>query len=102
MVVVPGFGDNSPSIIVRSLTSIRLVVPGSTAANVWKGAGRLSQRVLDIGQSVLGRVARYDTCRCKPVPCRVRQIVLDGGLEEVYHVLMLCVIWTIAWYLGDC
>lgn len=102
MIVIPGFRDDGPSRIVRPIAGIRLIVPWSTAANVWNGAGRLSQRALNVRQRDLGGVARCDICPCEPLPCRVSLVVHDGGLEEVDYILVLRVIWTVAWYLKDC
>lgn len=96
MAVVPHLTDHGPPAVGAALAGLGGVVPRAAAADVRGGAVLFGQLVLDSRQRVLGLVAGGDLRLGQPVVRRETSVELDGGLEEIDHLLVLFVLGPVA------
>ena len=94
--VVPHLGHDSVTIVGRTSTSCSGVVSWSGASNVWDGTVTLGECGLHGAQRVCGGVAWFDTSRVQEAKGRKTAIIHDGSLEELYNLLVLNILWTVA------
>lgn len=99
--VIPDLAQHSPTSIraIRGLSSSSVIVSRSRAAHVRHSAMLGRKSVLELDSAVSSAVARRNVMLCKPLPCRELLIVSNRSLEEIYHLFMLLVLGSIAWYI---
>lgn len=96
MAVIPHLTDHRPPTVRTVRPLLRRVIARPTAPDVRDCTVLLGQLTLDITQRVRRLIAGHDPALVQPLPRRQPLVELDGGLEEIDHVLVLDVLGPVA------
>lgn len=98
MHVVPDLAQHSPARIVRTAIPAggRLVISRARAAKIRYSSVLGRESVLNIDEVVLCAVARRDTVLLQPLEGWELLVVSNRCLEEINHLFMLLIIWSVA------
>jgi len=96
MFIVPNFRQNSIAVVCSVFASSSGVESWSRAAKEWNATGLLEENVSHVGVGVRSEVGWNDTLVRKPFSSWEPLVVLDGRFEEINHVLVLSIQWSVA------
>lgn len=98
MHVVPDLAQNRPASVagVAVPASLRLVVPRTTAANVWNGSVHGGERVLNVYEVVSRAIVWCNAVLLQELEGWELLVVSDCCLKEIDDLLVLLILWAIA------